>query len=104
MSRRSLEIRLLMCCRSTSSFVSPGPLALSDPGFIPRNTLFAVGIGARYLTPVGPIRVDFAREDVDIAWLRDHLRSAQRVLVLTGAGVSRASGLPTYRGEGKVFL
>ena len=43
------------------------------------------------------------REDVDITWLRDHLRSAHRVLVLTGAGVSRASGLPTYRGEGGIY-
>jgi translocation and assembly module TamA len=41
-------------------FVSPGPFDFGDPGFIPRNTLMAVGIGARYLTPVGPIRVDVA--------------------------------------------
>lgn len=41
--------------------------------------------------------------DKDIAWLHDHLGEAQRVLVLTGAGVSRASGLPTYRGEGGIY-
>lgn len=43
------------------------------------------------------------RDDADITWLHDHLRSAQRVLVLTGAGVSRASGLPTYRGQGGIY-
>lgn len=43
------------------------------------------------------------RDDVDITWLHDHLRAATRVLVLTGAGVSRASGLPTYRGEGGIY-
>lgn len=41
-------------------FVSPGSFDFGDPGFIPRNTLYAVGIGARYLTPVGPIRLDIA--------------------------------------------
>ncbi|MFC6238934.1 SIR2 family NAD-dependent protein deacylase [Longivirga aurantiaca] len=43
------------------------------------------------------------RDDADIAWLREHLRSAQRVLILTGAGVSRGSGLPTYRGKGGIY-
>lgn len=43
------------------------------------------------------------RDDADIAWLRDHLQAAQRVLLLTGAGVSRASGLPTYRGQGGIY-
>ena len=43
------------------------------------------------------------RDDIDIAWLREHLRGAERVLVLTGAGVSRASGLPTYRGQGGIY-
>jgi translocation and assembly module TamA len=41
-------------------FVSPGSFDFGDPAFIPRNTLMAVGIGARYLTPVGPIRIDIA--------------------------------------------
>ncbi|MBN2125707.1 MAG: NAD-dependent deacylase, partial [Deltaproteobacteria bacterium] len=31
--------------------------------------------------------------------LREHLRKAQRVSVLTGAGISAESGVPTFRGE-----
>jgi NAD-dependent deacetylase len=42
-------------------------------------------------------------DDSDIDWLRDHIAGAERVLVLTGAGVSRASGLPTYRGAGGIY-
>ncbi|HYV44562.1 MAG TPA: BamA/TamA family outer membrane protein [Myxococcaceae bacterium] len=44
-----------------AGFVSVDSFNFADAGFIPRNTLFAVGIGARYLTPVGPIRIDIAR-------------------------------------------
>src|SRR6266850_452314 len=33
-----------------------------------------------------------------IAALAERLRSAQRVTVMTGAGVSAASGVPTFRG------
>ena len=43
------------------------------------------------------------RDDADLVWLADHLRDARRVLILTGAGVSRASGLPTYRGQGGIY-
>jgi len=42
-------------------FVSIGSFNFGAPGFVPGNTMFAVGIGARYLTPVGPIRIDLAR-------------------------------------------
>jgi translocation and assembly module TamA len=41
-------------------FVSQSSFDFRDSGFIPRNSLMAVGIGARYLTPVGPIRLDVA--------------------------------------------
>ena len=41
-------------------FVTPGSFEPIDPGYVTRNMLFAVGLGARYLTPVGPIRVDLA--------------------------------------------
>src|SRR4030095_3102839 len=34
------------------------------------------------------------------AELRDRLRKATRVMVLTGAGVSAESGVPTFRGGG----
>ena len=40
-----------------------------------------------------------ARLDTAIEALADRLRAAKRVLVLTGAGVSVASGLSTYRGD-----
>lgn len=33
----------------------------------------------------------------------DHLRTARRVLAITGAGVSAESGLPTYRGVGGLY-
>jgi NAD-dependent deacetylase len=36
--------------------------------------------------------------DLDVLRLGDEIQSASRVVVLTGAGVSRASGLRTYRG------
>lgn len=35
--------------------------------------------------------------------IRDRLRSAQRVLFITGAGLSADSGLPTYRGVGGLY-
>src|SRR5439155_27202022 len=40
-----------------SGFVSAGPLDLSQ---LPGSLYFATGVGARYQTPVGPIRVDVA--------------------------------------------
>jgi NAD-dependent deacetylase len=43
-------------------------------------------------------------EDVgDLDDLRDRVGAARRILVLTGAGVSLASGLPTFRGAGGVY-
>lgn len=41
--------------------------------------------------------------DDRIAELRERLRSANRVTILTGAGVSAASGVPTFRGEGGLW-
>jgi NAD-dependent deacetylase len=35
----------------------------------------------------------------DIGWARDLLARASRVVVLTGAGISSESGVPTFRGE-----
>lgn len=35
--------------------------------------------------------------------LGDLVRRSRRVMVLTGAGVSKASGLPTYRGAGGIY-
>jgi NAD-dependent deacetylase len=39
----------------------------------------------------------------DIETLADRLRRAKRVTVLTGAGVSAASGVPTFRGAGGLW-
>jgi NAD-dependent deacetylase len=36
--------------------------------------------------------------DEKIAWLRQELSQAQRVVALTGAGISAESGVPTFRG------
>lgn len=55
------------------------------------------------MSPHGPQPgCGFDREDPlagAVEVLAEHVRAAQRVLVLTGAGVSVASGLPTYRGD-----
>ncbi|MDY0042031.1 MAG: NAD-dependent deacylase [Desulforhabdus sp.] len=39
----------------------------------------------------------------DIDALREKLRAAKRIVVLTGAGVSAESGIPTFRGEGGLW-
>jgi NAD-dependent deacetylase len=39
----------------------------------------------------------------NISQLRDRLAKAQRVVVLTGAGISAESGVPTFRGEGGLW-
>jgi NAD-dependent deacetylase len=41
--------------------------------------------------------------DLDLLHLGQQIHSAERVLVLTGAGISRASGLPTYRGQEGIY-
>src|SRR3954471_1022268 len=38
-----------------------------------------------------------------LAQLADRLRAARSVTVLTGAGVSAASGVPTFRGSGGLW-
>jgi translocation and assembly module TamA len=44
-----------------SGFVTPGPLELLRPAYYANNLLVAVGLGVRYATPFGPIRLDLAR-------------------------------------------
>jgi NAD-dependent deacetylase len=39
----------------------------------------------------------------DIDSVRERLRGAKRIVVLTGAGVSAESGIPTFRGEGGLW-
>ncbi|WP_193570792.1 NAD-dependent protein deacylase [Halorubellus sp. JP-L1] len=39
----------------------------------------------------------------DVAALADAVRAADSVVALTGAGLSRASGVPTFRGEGGLY-
>jgi NAD-dependent deacetylase len=41
--------------------------------------------------------------DEQLDLLADHLRRARRVTILTGAGVSAASGVPTFRGDGGLW-
>ena len=40
---------------------------------------------------------------VDTEELVTRLRNARTIVVLTGAGVSAASGVPTFRGEGGLW-
>ena len=42
-------------------------------------------------------------EEHELATVADLIAAERRVLVLTGAGVSAASGLPTYRGAGGIY-
>ena len=44
-----------------------------------------------------------ALADAGIAALAERLRAASRVTVITGAGVSAASGIPTFRGSGGIW-
>lgn len=39
----------------------------------------------------------------DLASFRSHLKKSKRVAILTGAGVSSESGVPTFRGEGGLW-
>lgn len=41
--------------------------------------------------------------DLDLLQLAGSIHAAERILVLTGAGISRASGLPTYRGDQGIY-
>ncbi len=41
--------------------------------------------------------------DEKTAWLGEQLRTARRILFITGAGISAESGLPTYRGIGGLY-
>jgi NAD-dependent deacetylase len=41
--------------------------------------------------------------DSDVKFLSARISDMRKVLILTGAGVSRASGLSTYRGEGGLY-
>lgn len=39
----------------------------------------------------------------DLASFADHIRQSSRILALCGAGLSAASGLPTFRGAGGLW-
>ena len=41
-----------------------------------------------------------ARPSSDMAAFREHFAKAKHIVVLTGAGVSAESGVPTFRGAG----
>ncbi|XP_012990349.2 NAD-dependent protein deacylase sirtuin-5, mitochondrial isoform X1 [Esox lucius] len=46
------------------------------------------------------VRQDMARPSSDLAAFREVFSKAKHVAILTGAGVSAESGVPTFRGEG----
>lgn len=43
------------------------------------------------------------RPSSDMAAFRKHLDKAKHIVVLTGAGVSAESGVPTFRGSGGLW-
>ncbi|MFQ3652321.1 MAG: Sir2 family NAD-dependent protein deacetylase, partial [Gemmataceae bacterium] len=46
---------------------------------------------------------DFAEQDAGLNRAAELLRAARRVAVLTGAGISAESGVPTFRGAGGLW-
>jgi len=55
------------------------------------------------VSPSKPVGKTGAALGADAARLREALRSAQSVVVLTGAGISAESGVPTFRGAGGLW-
>ncbi len=51
----------------------------------------------------GRIAVTASDDVMKVDLVRDRLARAQRVVVLTGAGISAESGVPTFRGEGGLW-
>src|SRR5262249_15167642 len=77
-------------------------LSLLSAGFSPgepRRTIRPAATGAKPYHRVMSVRV----EQEGLSTLARHLRSASRVTVVTGAGVSAASGIPTFRGHGGIW-
>ena len=57
-ARYSLTDNLRLATFLDTGFVTSESLSFKDAGYFTRNLLAAVGTGIRYLTPVGPIRLD----------------------------------------------
>jgi translocation and assembly module TamA len=60
-ARYQLRTNLYGAVFLDTGFVTAESFDFSDPTYLSRNMLYAVGIGARYRTPLGVIRVDLAR-------------------------------------------
>lgn len=43
------------------------------------------------------------RQSSDMAKFREHLKAAKEVVILSGAGISAESGIPTFRGAGGLW-
>jgi translocation and assembly module TamA len=62
----SLEVRyrfstnLVVAAFLDAGFVSTGQFDFARPSYLAEHLLYAVGMGLRYLTPIGPLRVDVA--------------------------------------------
>lgn len=63
---------------------------------------FALAAWARGGKPYHPDMPDRV-EEMELEPLIERLRAASRVTVITGAGVSAASGIPTFRGPGGIW-
>lgn len=51
---------LMLALFLDAGFVSPGQFDFSSWEYLTQHLLYAVGLGVRYLTPVGPVRLDLA--------------------------------------------
>jgi translocation and assembly module TamA len=59
--RYALTENLLFATFLDTGFVTTRRFDFADPAYLRKNMQYAVGIGLRYRTVVGPIRVDFAK-------------------------------------------
>lgn len=59
--------------------------------------------GARFGAQLTKIRMANSRPSSDMAAFKEKLKAAKSIVILTGAGVSAESGIPTFRGAGGLW-
>lgn len=59
--------------------------------------------GARWGAQLTKIRMANSRPSSDMVAFKEKLKAAKNIVILTGAGVSAESGIPTFRGAGGLW-